>query len=216
MVARAVDYETAQQVVVSVGLARMGACAAVLERVTGFGKKWVRTIVKQNGGQLARRMREPSWFEADQERLLQGRFVVMMYERQRANRSPAVRLLESYLAYREVVRPPGVLDVNDSAQLIELYQTGNAWGRCCSSCEETFLIVYERQVCPNCRFIGKAFCRGCAQPLENPLAVAYCDSCALQNPRVASRRRRWQVNASMVTETREEHIPCGGASIQAP
>lgn len=194
MMHRAVDYRTAQEVCVAVELARRGAGALVLERVTGFGSRWCRVLVRENGGPISRRLRDPHrWFETDPQRLLHGRYIVMAYECQRANRSPGRRLLGAYEVYRRVARQPGLLDINECAQIIDLYQTGNAWVRKCRDCPALHLVLYERPLCPTCRFLAKTLCRRCSKPLENvPAGTAYCQCCVDQMPGLAARRRREQ------------------------
>lgn len=194
MLHRAVDYKTAQEVCVAVELARKGAGALVLERVTGFGSRWCRELVRDHGGPIARRLRDPHrWFEEDPQRLLHGTYVVMAYECQRVNRSPGRRLLGAYEYYRRITRQPGLLDVNECAQIIDLYQKGNAWIRPCKGCPLSHLVLYERPLCPVCRFLSKSLCRRCKEPLEDvPPGTAYCNTCVEQLPNLAARRRREQ------------------------
>lgn len=192
MVHRAADYHTAKEVFVAVELAQSGAASALIERLTGFGPRWVRGIVRENGGALALKSKDPlRWFEEDPQRLLHARFVQMAYERQPANESTGRRLLSTYNAYRRVASNPGLLDINECAQVIDLYQSGNAWVRECSQCQERHLVLAERALCPICRLMAREFCRGCGQPLptvERRLR-AYCDTCSPRSVRLAIRRR---------------------------
>lgn len=196
MVHRAADYRTAKEVFVAVELAQSGAASALIERLTGFGPRWVRSIVRDNGGALAMKSKDPvRWFEENPQRLLHARYVQMAYERQPSNETTGRRLLSTYYAYRRVASNPGLLDVNECAQVIDLYQSGNAWVRECSQCQERHLVLAERALCPICRLMAREFCRGCSQPLpaaEGRLR-AYCGTCSPRSVRLAIRRRARRV-----------------------
>jgi hypothetical protein len=192
MVHRAADYHTAREVFVAVELAQFGAASALIERLTGFGPRWVRSIVRENGGTLALKSKDPvRWFEEKPERLLHARFVQMAYERQPSNESTGRRLLSTFAAYRRVAANPGLLDINECAQVIDLYQSGNAWVRECSRCQERHLVLAERALCPICRLMAREFCRGCGQllPPAEGHPRAYCDACSPRSVRLALRRR---------------------------
>lgn len=192
MVHRAADYHTAKEVFVAVELAQCGAASALIERLTGFGPRWVRGIVRENGGALAMKPKDPvRWFEENPQRLLHARFVQMAYERQPSNESTGRRLLSTFIAYRRVAANPGLLDINECAQVIDLYQSGNAWVRECSQCQERHLVLAERALCPICRLMAREFCRGCGQPLpvSEGRPRAYCDTCSPRSVRLALRRR---------------------------
>lgn len=210
MVQRATDYATAQEVAVAVELARCGASAALIERVTGFGARWVRGAVRENGGVLARKPRDPMrWFEADPQRLLHAHYVVMAYERQSANLSAGRRLVDAYRAYRTVASQPGLLEINECAQIVELYQTNNARVRLCGECRVRYLVLSERSLCPVCRLMAREFCRGCQQPLEaqRSHSKAYCDSCSPRAARLARKRQaRHTVNKGrrVMNENRQQ------------
>jgi hypothetical protein len=192
MVHRAADYHTALEVFVAVELARGGAASVLIERLTGFGARWVRSIVRENGGALALKSKDPlRWFEEHPMRLLHARYVQMAYERQPANDSIGRRLLNTYGAYRRVVSSASLLDINECAQVIDLCQSGNAWVRECTECQQKHLVLTERTLCPICRLMAREFCRGCRQLLPatgSPLR-AYCDTCSPRAVRLALRRR---------------------------
>jgi hypothetical protein len=192
MTQRAVDYPTAQEVFVAVELARQGAAAPLIERLTGFGPRWVRGVVRAQGGALAMKLKDPvRWFEGDPQRLLHARYVQMAYERQPANEALGRRLLTTYVAYRRVVPNPGLLGINECAQLIDLIQRGDAWVRDCLECQQKHLVIGDRATCPLCRFIERESCRGCggALPIAQVRQRAYCDSCSPSAVRQALRRR---------------------------
>jgi hypothetical protein len=203
MVHRAADYYTAQEVFVAVELARRGAASALIERLTGFGARWVRSIVREHGGALAMKSKDPlRWFEENPTRLLHARYVQMAYERQPANETMGRRLLNTYNAYRRVAAIPGLLGINECAQVIDLYQSGNAWVRECTECQQKHLVLTERTLCPVCRLMAREFCRGCGQPL--PASVgrlrAYCDTCSPRSVRLAIRRRGRRVQGTVVPD----------------
>lgn len=192
MVQRATDSETAHEVLIAEDLARCGGSAALIERLTGFGARWVRRAVKRNGGALACKPQDPlRWFEKHPERLLHARCVVMAYERQPANRSPGRRLYDAYLAYRTLAPQSGLLDVNKCAEITQLYQSHNAWVRTCRECHLPHLVLSERSLCPVCRLLAREFCRGCSVllPTRNNSARAYCDDCAPRASRLARKRQ---------------------------
>lgn len=191
MVQRATDAETAREVLVADELARCGASAALIERLTGFGSRWVRRTVRRNGGAMACKPQDPlRWFERDPERLLHARSVVLTFINQPANRSPGRRLLDAYLSYRALAPQPGSLEINKCAEITELYRNQSVWMRMCSECRLTHLVLSEHALCPVCRLIAREFCRGCRAPLparSNP-ARAYCDQCTPRAARLARKR----------------------------
>ncbi len=226
MVQRAADYDTAQEVFVAVELARCGAGASLIERITGFGPRWIRGVVRQNGGALARKPRDPlRWFEEDPQRLLHARYVVMAYECQPANLAVGRRLLGAFRAYRMVAQYPGLLDINECAQIVDLYQTGNAWVRTCAECRSPHLVLSERPLCPVCRSIAREFCRGCHQPLEarDGRSRAYCDACSPRAVRLALKRKAkrvdWRLSSGAVAAASERvvsrPVPASGLPIAA-
>lgn len=192
---RAVEYATAQEVLFAVELAQHGAASALIERLTGFGSRWVRGIARDHGGTLAMKLKDPvRWFEGDPLRLLHGRFVQLAYERQPSNDALAKRILNSYVAYRRVAASPGLLGINECAQLIDLYQKGEAWERECLECHEKHLVIADHATCPICRLMKRDFCRGCGGelPLNAERLRAYCDTCSAPGVRQTLRRRARQ------------------------
>jgi hypothetical protein len=166
---RAVDCETAQEVAVAEALAKLGAGAALIERLTGFGSRWVRDAVRRHAGPLAQKPRDPlKRFGRDPTRLLHGWMIcVVMYEYQLAYLSEGARLVEAYLAYRGIAQPPGILDINECAQIIDLYQSDNAWVQPCPQCHRKHLVLSERTVCALCATKASMFCKACDGPLEH-------------------------------------------------
>ena len=200
---RAADYHTAQEVFVAVELARRGAASALIERLTGFGARWVRNIVREHGGALAMKSKDPlRWFEENPIRLLHARYVHMAYERQSVNETMGRRVLNTYDAYRRMASSPGLLDINECAQVIDLYQSGNAWVRECTECQQKHLVLTERTLCPLCRLMAREFCRGCGQPLPASAGRlrAYCDTCSPRSVRLAIRRRTRRMQVSLVAD----------------
>lgn len=189
---RSADYPTAQEIFVAVEMARVGAAAIVIERLTGFGARWARSIVREHGGALALKWKDPvRWFEANPERLLHAGYVQCAYDMQLTAQSVGRRLLGAYRAYRNATSEPGLLDINACAQIIDLYQSGNAWVRECTECGLRHLVLSERTLCPLCRIEGREFCRGCGQllPENHPTLRAYCDACSPRAVRMAIYRR---------------------------
>lgn len=209
MAHRAVDYHTAKEVFVAVELAQSGAASALIERLTGFGSRWVRGIVRENGGALALKSKDPlRWFEEDPQRLLHARYVQMAFERQPANESTGRRLLSTFNAYRRVAANPGLLGINECAQVVDLYQSGNAWIRECARCQERHLVLSQRTLCPICRLIEREFCRGCGQPLPSPQGRvrAYCETCSPRPVRLAIRRRSRRLHLEIHDDDASEQV----------
>lgn len=189
---RSADYPTAQEIFVAVEMAKLGAAAIVIERLTGFGARWARGIVREHGGALALKWKDPiRWFEANPERLLHAAYVQCAYDMQSTAQSVGRRLLAAYRTYRNATSEPGLLDINACAQIIDLYQSGNAWVRECTECGLKHLVLSERTLCPLCRIEGREFCRGCGELLpENHAPLrAYCDNCSPRAVRMAIYRR---------------------------
>lgn len=190
MVQRAVDCEVAQEVAVAEELAKLGATASLIERLTGFGARWNRTLVRRYGGPIAQKPRDPRFFDEDPDRRHHAWLCVVMSEDQPANLSPGAQLIEAYIAYRGIAQP-GVLNINESAQIIDLYRTGNAWIRSCTQCNRDHLLLSERLVCPECRLIARTFCKNCHSQLPDNArhTTLYCSTCATSPERIALRRR---------------------------
>lgn len=191
---RAADPNDAKEVIVAVELARCGAASGLVERLTGFGTRWVRSIVRENGGVIAMKSKDPMrWLEESPQRLVHARYIQTAYDVQPANESIGRRLINAYTAYRRVTPNPGLLDINECAQVIDLYQSGNAWVRECSQCQERVLVLSEHSQCPICRWMEREFCRGCGRELPTPGAEGrhrvYCDNCTSPSGRLAVRRR---------------------------
>jgi hypothetical protein len=204
IVRRAADFQTAQEVVLAVELARVGAASALIEQLTGFGSRSIRRIVREHGGALAMKFKDPvRWLEDDPQRLLHARFVLMPYVLQPSTDGIARKLLNTYNTYRQLVPPPQLLDVNECAQVIDLYQEGNAWLRECSDCQEMHLVLTERSSCPLCRFIAREFCRGChtvLPPANGRPRGAYCDECSPRSVRLAIRRKTRRIHVKVRQE----------------
>jgi len=204
IVRRAADFQTAQEVVLAVELARVGAASALIEQLTGFGSRSIRRIVREHGGALAMKFKDPvRWLEDDPQRLLHARFALMPYVLQPSTDSIARKLLSAYNAYRHLAPPPQLLDVNECAQVINLYQSGNAWLRECGDCQEMYLVLADRSSCPLCRFIAREFCRGCSTllaPSNGRPRSAYCVECSPRSVRLAIRRKTRRIHVKVRAE----------------
>jgi len=190
MTQRASDYQAAELVLIAVSLARAGASATLIEQMTQFGVRWIRKTIRENGGVLALKSHDPRWFERDPQRLLQAMFFLMAYQLQPANDLPGRRLVDAYCAYRAFVRQ-GALDINKCAQVVNLYESREAWLRNCSECRISHLVLSERALCPICRLIERSFCRGCSRPLGSDPARprSYCSQCSSRSARLARKRQ---------------------------
>jgi hypothetical protein len=212
MAQRAVDCETAQEVSVAQELARLGATAALIERLTGFGARWNRSLVRRYGGPIAQKPRDARFFDEDPARRHQGWLCIVMSEDQPANLSPGAQLVEAYIAYRGSAQQPGILDINESAQVIDLYRTGNAWIRSCTQCKKEHLVLSERQLCPECWLMSRTFCKNCDRQLEESArhTTLYCSTCSTSAERIALRRRaRRNRRAGQLLEVGPARITAG-------
>ena len=168
MVQKAVDYATAQEVAVAEELARLGAGAALIEHLTGFGPRWVRGCVRRHNGPLSQKPRDPlRRFGDDPVRLLHAWIVSrVMYDFQSVSSSAGARLVSAYLAYRATAHPPGILDINECAQIIELHTRGEARLRPCATCKTPHLVLSEgSSLCAFCFLESRLFCRRCQKPM---------------------------------------------------
>ncbi len=180
------ELSDAQDVLIAVELAKLGASVHVIEGVTGFGSRWARRMVKENkgAGYGYRRKEYPAaWFDRDPERILHGWYVVSAFIANSYIPHYATRLMEAYMTYRLVTDHP-VLGINESFDIIDLYQQGNAWIRTCTSCHATHLVVSEHSQCPVCRRLEMMLCKGCGAPLPEKSKLErrgrkriYCDNC---------------------------------------
>lgn len=192
MLHRAADYATAKEVCVAVELARFGATGALIERVTGFGTRWVRGIVREHGGAPAAKAKDVGrWLDQDPDRLLQARYATYLFEQLPLSKSIGSRILAAYRAYRNVPPDPVLLGITEFAQIIDLYQSHKIWLRVCPACESSYLIYSEQALCPQCRIDAQTFCRSCQAPLPAGLKRrrTYCEACAPRSIRNASRER---------------------------
>ncbi len=190
MLYKPTDLRTAQEVMLAYELAKAGAGAALIERLTGFGPRWARNVVRESGGELARKPRDPrAGFEADLDRLVHARYLTSAYEAQPAHLPLSKQLLHTYLAYRRALCP-ALWDLNECAQLIDLYQRGVLWVNSCSQCYVPYLALAQRKHCPTCRLVERIFCRGCGVALGGDHgAKVYCDTCSPRAVRRALRRQ---------------------------
>jgi hypothetical protein len=199
MVQRAVDCQVAQEVAVAEELARLGATAALIERLTGFGARWSRNLVRRYDGPMAQKPRDVRYFDADPDRRYHGRLCISRMEAAPSNLSPGTQLIEAYFAYRGMAQhmPNGMLDINDAAQVIELYRAGVARVHKCK-CNRKFLTFSQRLLCPVCVLMERSFCKNCHLPLpENARhTTLYCTTCAKSPQRIAMRRRARRNEAS--------------------
>jgi hypothetical protein len=179
MAHKATAPEAAERVLEARELACAGASTAVIERLSRFGPRFVRGLVREYGGALACKPRDPLRWLRDHRHLAHVPYVVLFYECQLPNLSPASLLLDTFFSYRTHTRP-GILDINECHQIIELYQRGDLRERQCSKCPLTYFVLLEEPVCPKCRLKEQEFCRGCgAQKRQvDSHPRAYCDACS--------------------------------------
>jgi len=181
MLQRAVDRETASEILVAVDLAKLGAGAALIGELTGFGPRWVRRVVQRNGGAIARRERDPHrWIAEEPNRSIHAAVGLCAYGLQPARATAAMKLKVSYEAYCNVMPRAHIMDVNMLAQMIELYDDGDAQMRLCTECREAHLVLAEQPMCSACRLYERTFCRACQAELPHVDGPprAYCISCA--------------------------------------
>lgn len=216
MAHRASDFEVAREVFLAVELAQQGAATVLIERLTGFSPRWVRAVVRENGGALAMKLKDPvRWLELDLERLMHAQYVVMVYENQPASDRLGYKLLNSYKAYRRVAANLMLLSINECAQIIDLYQRGEAWVRDCMSCQQRHLVLSERAVCPMCLLLEREFCRGCGTELGTAAVRlrSYCETCS---PRPVRKALRREAEWACVTVGEDLHsaMPAGASLIE--
>lgn len=180
------NMRDAQNVIVAVELARLGATRQVIQRRTGFGHCWTRRIINENNedGSGYRRRSDPArWFAREPDRILHGSYIVKAYLANKPIAHPGDRLRRTYLTYQRMVDAP-VLDINVADEIIELYTTGMAWERTCADCGQVHLVVSDFSRCPVCRRVEAMLCKGCGGALPERSGVErrgrprlYCGRC---------------------------------------
>lgn len=205
MVHRAADYQMAKEVCVAVDLARAGAPSALIERVTGFGKRWVRSIVREHGGAPSTKAKDVGrWLDQEPDRLIQAQYALRLFEQCPLNASMGSRIFAAYKSYRNVPPDPVLLGITEFAQIVDLFQSRKVWARACTDCEHVYLVHTERSLCPNCRTIDSFVCRGCQQPLPAHLSSRrqYCDECSPRAVRKATLDRTRHIEVQVRVEER--------------
>jgi hypothetical protein len=206
---RATAPEAAERVLQARDLACAGSSSTLIETLTGFGTRFVRSLVREYGGALATKPRDPKRWLREPRLLAHVPYVVLFYEYQRATMSVPERLLDTFYSYRTHARPP-LLDVNQCAQIIDLYETNNLWERTCTKCPLTYFVLSEEPLCPKCRLKEQAFCKKCGLQKRrvDSHARVYCDACSSA---IAKRAEKDPVRqALLATVTRIEVVPSGG------
>jgi hypothetical protein len=203
---------SAQDVVLSIELARRGAGTTLITELTGFGARFVRQIVRGHGGTTGRANDSRIWFQQDPHRLVHGRLLLQAYELQPSSYTPGQRLLAAYDAYRESACQPGVLGLQHCYNLVQLYQKGEVAHRNCGQCRLPYLILSERTVCPVCYTVGRVFCLGCGTYLRlSDATIArgrrYCDECAPQKRRVRRSNQSLVVRSTRMRSPLVGHNP---------
>ena len=188
---RAVDCKTAEEVLVADALATLGAAASLIGRLTGFGRRWIRVLVRGRDGPFGYKLHDAAFFESDVHRRHHAWVSVVLYESQPANLSPGARLVGAYVVYRSRAVLPGLLTINEFAQVVELYERRDARLRECSNCHGEHLVFRERSLCPLCQMVLRTFCRCCGRQLEDNVrhTTFYCPACSKSPARVSARRR---------------------------
>ncbi|MGI9295886.1 MAG: hypothetical protein ACR2PS_18035 [Pseudomonadales bacterium] len=184
--ARITELDNAEDVILAYELATLGATPQLIERLSSFGARWARNVVREQCGVQSchRRKDDPAnWFEKDADRILHGYYVVKAYWATNADDHRAKRLIEAFNTYRDMNFNP-ILDINQSADVIDLAESGMAWERTCSSCRLRHLVVSEHSECPVCRRLHAMLCQGCGDPLPETNSPErrgrprkYCEGC---------------------------------------
>lgn len=187
--------ESADDVNVALELARCGASTALIRSLTDFGPRWVRGLVRQNGGLAAKPVDLLRWFQKDPQRLIHGRCVVLAHERQPITLSKGRRLLNAYYAYRAVASQPGLLTILQCAEIIRMQEAGSVYTRSCAQCHLPYLVLNHQVECPVCHFVEKLSCRGCGAYMNVSdaaltLGRRYCEQCVGERRTVRHQRRQ--------------------------
>jgi Flagellar transcriptional activator (FlhC) len=151
MVHKPTSPEAAKRVLEARALAKAGASSALIVRISGFGPRFVRGLVRSQGGVPSRKPRNPARWMRERTRLAHVPYVVLFYESQYTTSSPADRLLRAYQLYESWLGEEKVLDLDQCAQVIDLYNR-RLLRRCrCIRCPHTFLALTAQWLCPKCR-----------------------------------------------------------------
>ena len=151
MVYKATSPEVAKRVLEARALAKVGASSVLIRQLTGFDPRFVRRLVKAAGGKLARKPRAPERWMRDRQRLIHVPCIVLFYESQDVRASLAGRLLRTYALYSAWIGEARSLDLDQCAQVIELYEQGCLLECQCTRCPYTFFALAQQSICPKCR-----------------------------------------------------------------
>lgn len=161
------DLANAEGVILAHELAELGASPQLIDRLTGFGERFSRGIVRCKGDATCthRRKDDPAkWFDKDSERILHGSLVVKAFWATVSDDHRAKRVIDAFNTYRQMNFSP-ILTVVDCADIIDLAECGLAWERTCATCRQRHLMVSEHSECPVCRRLRAMLCNGCGVPL---------------------------------------------------
>ena len=202
---RNADVERAGRIYLAETFAGLGATSMLVERVTGFGSRLCRGFVHRHKGPLSQRPRDALYFDESPARRLDSWLYWTLYLDSPSSAPVGVRLLDAYLAYR-AWQQPGVLDINDCAQVVDLCQSGKVTLGSCKECRGAHLVFFEDRTCPECSFLARTFCRNCHAQLSEGThhTTVYCPTCSTSPQRIAllrrARRRKRSVSQSQVVE----------------
>ena len=173
MAHKATSPETAKRVLEAQGLARGGASSALIGRLTGFGPRYIRALVKNQGGVLSRKPRHPRHWMRERSRLAHVQYIVLFYESQYAHASAAGRILRVYALYETWIGEQKLLDLDQCAQVIDLYERLGLHECHCKKCPHTFLAPTDELICPKCRLGHRSVTVGQDPVLRSPEDTEY-------------------------------------------
>jgi hypothetical protein len=160
-VGKPTDCDTARAVILAADLARNGAAASLIARLTGFSHRWARAMAREHQTASPLRLGDPiAWFEASPRHQYLTHMFLFMYELQPTDQPAGTRLLEARDCLCLIARHHPPLDINRCAQLVELYERGDVRTAVCTRCPvERFVLSYI-PVCALCQMRDAFLCEG--------------------------------------------------------
>lgn len=152
-------------------LIRLGGRAGLVSHVTGLEKTTVNRLYRQLQGVPSPPGQAPftdAWYLENDLRMLHASVVWYLYQGLvRTGRSDARALIDSYQAYKYVVREP-LLDLMRAAFVPQLVGMNHWEERECKHCFTSYLAPLDSHgsTCPGCNLYFRHRCRICGGPMN--------------------------------------------------
>jgi hypothetical protein len=153
---RTTDPDIAKRLLEAHALAKAGASIGLILQLTRFGKRMVRDLVRNHGYRPLRKRRTPRRWLNHRPQSAHVAQVVLLYECQFSMHSATDKLLRTFSLYSAWLGEGRVLDCDQCAQIIGLYESGALRQYRCSQCPRFFFALSWQALCPMCRLQARA------------------------------------------------------------